>query len=118
MMAFDDAICRSRRSPQAAITDGDGVILTRLAGGGRAMASAMKLAARSSRAFPEVAVDVSCWLQDAWNIFRFLLSSTISRNVCSLAIAMASVVSVRSSSVQGGAPLTSSDSSHLTSVSQ
>jgi len=69
MMALDHSMCFSRRIPQAFIAAGDGVILMRLAAGGREMASAMKFTASCSKAFPDVAVgavvDVDCWLLPA-----------------------------------------------------
>lgn len=77
MIAFDDSTCCSRRFPHAAIADADGVILTILAGGGRAIASAMKLTARSCKEFPEVVVDVTagvgCLILDGSSNFLFLL---------------------------------------------
>src|SRR6266571_3308193 len=97
MMTLDFSMCPSRRFPQAAKADADGVILTRLAGGGREMASEMKFTASSSKALLEAAAkesDVGCWLSAAATTFLFLLRRTICRSANSFATAMESADSI------------------------
>ena len=97
MMSLDFSMCASRRFHQAARADADGVILRRLAGGGREIASAMKLTASSSKALLEAAAedpDAGCWPLELAASFLFLLWRTIRRSASSFASATESAESI------------------------